>query len=189
MAGFEAYHTGNNRTVDLSANTPNEFVAYLIVRSHHYITSRSAYYPDKRMRGDVGAYGSHVAVESTTGHNDVGRQSQPLGPFGRELAYGLIGRLGLLEKPFPETGEQRVEGSEKFFFGQTTPTFMPHGLMPASATTADNVAAVFHAGDKGRQPLAIFDDGIGFGPYLRVFPQNMQGFGPEPLRRVDTTLV
>ena len=111
------------------------------------------------MRGDVGAYGSHVAVESTTGHNDVGRQSQPLGPFGRELAYGLsaVSVFSKSRSRKPASNGSRVVRN---FSSGRPPQLSCHMAYAASATTADNVAAVFHAGDKGGQPLAIFDDEI-----------------------------
>jgi len=138
---------------------------------------------------DACADSTHVAVESASGDSHVGRQPEACGPFGRQLADGFVGRLGLIEQTGAEARKQRVECREELLRGESSPLLVPHGLVPACAAAADNVGRRGDARKQRGQPLAVLDDRICGLAYLLVLAQHMQRLGPIPLRRVDAALV
>lgn len=68
--------------------------------------------------------------ESASGDSHVGRQPEACGPFGRQLADGFVGRLGLIEQTGAEARKQRVECREELLRGESSPLLVPHGLVP-----------------------------------------------------------
>ena len=93
--------SGNNRTVNLSANTFNQLVAHFLVRSDHNVAGRCRLL--LQVLGAISAR-THMAIESADTDSHFCTQAQAFGPFFAEVANTSIAGVSLLVEAISVTG-------------------------------------------------------------------------------------
>jgi len=141
------------------------------------------------VRADAAADRAHVRVERADRHHRLPREPEPLRPLGRQGAERRVGRERVAAQRRLERGQPGVELGEEGIRRIPAVPGVPQGLVPGGATAPLPAAKLARAGQHGRDPVAVLDEGDRGRGHRGIGREDVHRLRPEPLRRVDAAHV
>ncbi len=185
LAGLVADHSGNHRPVDLPADSGDELLGLVGRRGDDDVAGARPHHLEQPVAADAAAHGAHVSVEGAHRHDRLARQAELCRPLGRERAERRVGGEGLRPQRLLQRRKLGVELREKRVRRVPAELGVPEGLVSGGAATPLEPREVTRAGEHRRNPVAMLEDGDRGLRHRGVGLENVNRFGPEPLRRID----
>ena len=130
-----------------------------------------------------------MGVDRPDGHRNAFRQSQPRSPLAAQPSGNPLGGVRFGGHPFGETPQSGPQSVEERRRRPAAPRRMPQPFVPGGTAAAQELFGTGIARQQRAHPVAVLDPRIGGVRHRRIGFQDMQHFGPGPLRRVDAARI